>query len=95
MELARETLINAQGWNKFNEANNAKVNQEHIDFAHTVNAAFRTADGKKILNAMVERYLLCDIASNADTQIAIGRKQGRADVVKYILSQIELSEKNR
>lgn len=95
MELARETLINAQGWSKFDESDNKKTNQEHLEFTHCVARTFGTKDGQKVLAAMVDKYMLCDIASNTDTQIGIGRKQGRVDVVKYILSQIELSNNTK
>lgn len=95
MELARETLINAQGWSKFQEADNKKSNQEHLDFAHFVAKTFSTKEGKKVLDAMVNKYLLCSIVQPNDTQFSAGIKEGRASVVRQILSQIEISNNTK
>ena len=90
MDLASETLITARGWSSFDVAER-NTQQEYLDFAHLVASLFGTPEGKKVLDVMIKKYLLRDIAGDNDSQIAIGRKQGRADVVKQILAQIEIS----
>ena len=77
------------------QADNKKINQEYLEFAHTVARTFKTPDGKKLLDALVQKYLLTDIVKADDTQFASGIKQGRADVVKQILSQIEISNNSK
>lgn len=90
--IADETLISAEGWSQFDTHQpKEKEKQEHIDFSHKVAKVFKSREGKEVLSLMVKRYLLNDIAQDNDTQIGIGRKQGRADVVKQILAHIEIS----
>lgn len=94
--IADETLLQTQGWKQFDKASNKKEdNQEHLDFAHAVASTFTSSQGQKVLKAMVSRYLLTDIVTSNDTQFGAGIKQGRASVVKYILSQIELSNNTK
>lgn len=95
MELARETLINAQGWSQFDQADNKKQSQEHLELAHTIARTFKTPDGKKVLDVLVKRYLLNDIVTPNDTAFAVGIRQGRADLVKQILGQIEISNNSK
>lgn len=91
MSLASETLVQANGWSDI--ADNNEINQDRLQFSHKIAKIFGTIEGKEVLDAMVKKYLLATIANDTDTQIAIGRKQGRCDVVKYILSEIEISNK--
>jgi len=91
MDLATETYISAQGFKQFDVADNSKLDDKQLDFAHKVNTVFSSNEGKEVLTAMVSRYLVRTIAGDNDTQIAIGRKQGNAEVIHHILAQIELS----
>ena len=91
MGLADETLINAKGFEQFDVADNSKLDDKRLDFSHIIAATFNSTEGKQVLDAMVKKYLVRTIANNNDSLIAIGRKQGEADVIHYILGQIELS----
>lgn len=93
MDLANEYMISASGWTQFDEAPKDQGNAEYLEFAHKVARVFGTPEGKEVLDAMVKKYLLTDIANATDTQVGIGIKQGRASVVKQILAQIEISNK--
>ncbi len=97
MSLASDKLVSANGWQEFDVVDNTKDknNQAHLDFAHSVASTFKTTQGKEVLNAMIQRYLLVDIVSAGDTQFAAGIKQGRASVIKSILSQIEISDNSK
>ncbi len=91
MSLAQEVYTQAKGWSEFEVADNSKEDDKRLDFAHTIATAFNSKEGKEVLTAMVEKYLVRKVADPHDTQIGIGIKQGEANVVHYILSQIELS----
>lgn len=90
MELIRETLTQAKGWSSFDRVDNKTENQEYLEFAHKVAKTFSTPDGKEVLNAMVDRYLVKSFTNSNDVNDLL-RKQGRADVIKQILAQIEIS----
>ena len=93
MSVASEELISAKGWQEFDVVDNTdKSNQQHLDFAHDVAKIFKTREGKRVLKAMVQKYLLGNIVSPNDTNMGVGIKQGRADVIKNIMAQIEISD---
>ena len=91
MELIRETLVQAKGWSSFDKVDNKVENQEYLEFAHKVARTFATKDGKEVLNALVDRYLVKSFSNSNDTNELL-RKSGRADVIKQILAQIEISD---
>lgn len=95
MSLASDELVSANGWQEFEKADNTKTNQDYLDFTHKVARVFNSTEGKEILDIMVSKYLLCDIAQPNDTQIQIGIRQGRASLVKQILGQIEISNNTK
>jgi hypothetical protein len=90
--LANEELIKAKGWGEA-IPKEEKGNPEYLEFANKVAKTFGTRDGKAILEAFIQRYLLVDIVTDTTTQFGAGRRQGHADVVKQILAQIEISNK--
>ena len=94
--LASDTLIQAEGWSKeFELADNSKTSQEHLDFAHDVASIFATTEGQRVLKAMVQKYMVSSVPSSTDTVNNILLKEGSARVVRYILSQIELSNNTK
>lgn len=95
MSLANEYLTQARGWNEFEIADKSKPNQEYLNFSHKVAKIFSSSEGKEVLSAMVQRYLLCDIVQPNDSQFSAGIKQGRASVVKQILANIEISNNTK
>lgn len=94
MSLANEYLTQAQGWDKYDIADTTKPNQEHLDFSHKVAKIFSTTEGKAVLSAMVQRYLIGSFTNDNEPNSLI-RKQGRADVIKQILAQIEISNNTK
>ena len=94
MNLAGEHLISASGWQEFETADNKKQNQEHLDYAHKVAKVFGSKEGKEILNMFVKGYLIGSFTNDNEPSSLI-RKQGRADVIKHILAQIELSNNSK
>jgi len=94
-ELANESLLKTKGWQQFDVVEKDEDNQEHLNFAHDVATTFNSVQGRKVLNALVKRYLMADIVRPGDTQFAAGIRQGQASVVKSILAQIELSDNTK
>ena len=88
--MIADVLVKAEGWSRFDEAPKDKDNQDHLDFAHKVANVFKTSEGQEVLEAMVKKYLIASFSNDNDPHSLI-RKQGRADVVKQILAQIETS----
>lgn len=96
MSLASDTLITAKGWNPQEPFGDKKQDtDDYFKFADDVAITFGTPNGKRVLESMVNKYLLNDIVSPYDTQFASGIKQGQANVIKAIMSQIEISNNKR
>ncbi len=91
MSIASEAIVTAEGWQEFDVVDQDKGNQDHLNFAHDVAKTFGTSEGKRVLDAMVKKYMMVDIVQSNDSQMGVGIKQGRASVVKQILAQIEIS----
>lgn len=94
MSLAGDEVISANGWSSLEQADNKKPNQEHLNFTHKVAGLFSSTEGQQVLKAMVDKYLITSFTNDNEPNSLI-RKQGRADVVKYILSQIEISNNTK
>lgn len=94
MSLANEYLTQARGWNEFEIADTSKPNQEHLDFSHKVAKIFSSSEGKEVLIALVQRYLIGSFTNDNEPNSLL-RKQGRADVIKQILAQIEISNNTK
>lgn len=92
MSLAQEKYITASGWDKFDVVEQGTKEDKHLEFAHKVAKIFGTTEGKEVLDAMVNKYLVRKIVSPHDTQFGAGEKQGEANVIHQILAQIELSD---
>lgn len=94
MGLAGEHLIRANGWEHLDNSENKVANQDYLDFAHKVANVFGTKQGKELLSIFVDRYLIQSFTSDNEPMSLI-RKQGRADVIKQILAQIEISKNTK
>jgi len=96
MSLASEYVVKAEGWTEFDVVDNKdKNNQQHMDFAHDVASVFSTTQGQKVLNAMVQKYMISSVPTATDTVNGVLLKEGSARVIRYILSQIELSDNTK
>jgi len=94
MSVAGEHIIKAKGWEQFDQASedsSEQLNTQRLEISHKIAKLYNSKAGKEVLNLMVNQFLLTDIATPHDTQVGIGIKQGRADVVKQILAHIEIS----
>jgi len=92
--LAGEHLIQAEGWKQFDAAKPEEENQDRLEFSHKVTKLFNSRDGKVVLKAMIEKYMVSSFTNDNDPYSII-RKQGRADVIKDILTQIEISNNTK
>jgi len=88
---ANEYLVTAEGWSQFDVPEKDATNQDRLDFSHDIAKTFSSTEGKKVLTALVSRFLLSDIVTAHETQFGAGIKQGQANVVKQLLAHIEIS----
>lgn len=94
--LERDTLIEADGWaaldlSEFDRMNVTEREQALIVAGHFQNTFTMSEQGKFILRLLVEQYLLQRIVQPGDDEFAAGIRQGQADVVRFILRQIEIA----
>ena len=71
-------------------------NKEMLLQRETEDALYKvlmTEAGRKLVDHLVDRYVYTFIAQPNDTNVAIGIKQGQANLVMMIKKRIELIEK--
>lgn len=63
------------------------------EFASMIRSTFEDTDqGKVVLDTMIQQYLTKPVVRPDDSQFAAGIREGRADVVRSILQQIEFAK---
>jgi len=87
-------LLESGGWESLNgpvveEGNYDKA----IELASQFRIAFDSGSGKYVLEHMVSTYLTKPIVRAGEDAYAQGIREGRADIIRQILAQIEFAKK--
>ena len=78
--------IEGPGENKQNASKGREI-------ASRFHECFRTEAGQYVLNRLISITLLRPTVTPAATQFEAGIREGRADIVRQILTQLETAEK--
>lgn len=88
-----------EGWESLDLDSEAFQNLQRVSeeegnaLAQAFHATFTSDAGKLVLNRLIAMTLLSPIARASDTEIGVGIREGRADLVRQILQQIEIGAK--
>ena len=66
--------------------------QKGIELAKEIHNTFRSGSGKYVLEFLVNKFLTKPIVVPGDDAFAQGIREGRADVVRQIMANIELAK---
>lgn len=89
-----DSVLEVAGWDQLDgldDATRAKMLQANVDHASMYRMAFATDAGKRVLDDLAAQYLKTRIARPGDDMLAVGIRQGQADVVMRILYMIEFA----
>ena len=93
-ELA-DQLLKSQGWDSLDPVNNDPKDenfQKALELAGQIHQAFKEGSGKYVLEYLVSSFLTKPIVRPGEDAFAQGIREGRADVVRQILQNIEFSK---
>lgn len=92
-----KAILEGGNWDKFDNGygltDKVLRRAEMMDRANMFAKTFGTEIGKRALAELVELYLTKPIANPNDDMISIGIREGQARMIKWLMSQIELSNK--
>ena len=90
-----DKLLKSSSWESLESVTNDPSGENFslaLELANEFHSAFRRGSGKYILEHLVNTYLTKPIVRPNDDAFAQGIREGRADVVRQILQQIEFSK---
>jgi hypothetical protein len=91
-----DQLLQSNGWEGLEPAKvDQKKKEEALDIASQIHNAFREGSGKFVLEYLVQTFLTKPIVRPGEDAFAQGIREGRADVVRQLLSQIEFSKQGK
>lgn len=91
-QLINDMVGDVRGWQGLSDLNNEKQKQAMLEVADLYRRVFSTADGKKILAILIHGTVMQPTVTPSSTQFEAGIREGRADIVRGILKQIELAQ---
>lgn len=86
-------LVNGdiRGWQDINANSEAKM-KGMLDIADLYKQTFNTESGRKVLAIMMSSTIMQPTVMPSASQFEAGIREGRADIVRGIMRQIELAE---
>ena len=93
-ELA-DQLLKSHGWEGLEAINNDPSDEnfeQALELAKQIHLAFRAKSGKYVLEHFVNTFLTKPIVRPGEDAYAQGIREGRADVIRQILQQIEFAK---
>ncbi len=93
-ELA-DQLLKSQGWEGLDAISNDPSDEnfeQAMELAKQIHLAFRAKSGKYVLEHFVSTFLTKPIVRPGEDAYAQGIREGRADVIRQILQQIEFAK---
>lgn len=90
-----EKLLGSDGWESLEQINNDpndKNYKEALELAGQIHNTFREGSGKYTLEYFIKVFLTKPIVRPGEDAYAQGIREGRADVIRQILQQIEFSK---
>lgn len=93
-----DKLLEQSGWDALEIDDEAQARarfaqaSEAREIATRFHECFRTDSGQYVLRRLVEITIMRPTVTPQSTQFEAGIKEGRADLVRQILAQIELAE---
>ena len=93
-ELA-DQLLQSKGWEGLETISNDPQDENYaqaIEIAEQIHKAFKTGSGKYVLEYFVGLFLTKPIVRPGEDAFAQGIREGRADVMRQILQQIEFAK---
>lgn len=90
-----DDILKTEGWESldFDTSHlDEKQRQKAVEFASLYRKVFESPAGKKILRHMIRVTVLQPTVTSDSPQFAAGIREGRADIVRGILQQIELAK---
>ncbi|MAN64437.1 MAG: hypothetical protein CMI60_21100 [Parvibaculum sp.] len=91
-----EALKNKTGWAALDIEGFTQIDANVVkgrEIASQFHECFRTDAGQYVLNRLISITLLRPTVTPAATQFEAGIREGRADIVRQILTQLETAEK--
>lgn len=87
-------LQSAVGWESLEPAiSNDRNMEKALELAKEIHKAFNSGSGKYVLKHLINTYLTKPIVRPGDDAFACGIREGRADVIRQILHNIEFAKK--
>lgn len=90
-----DDLLKRAGWSPLDLSDTSKLTTEQrsamLELASCYRRVFESDDGKRILEQMVRATILQPTVHPTATQFEAGIREGRADLVRGILRQMELA----
>lgn len=91
-----DKILGMDGWQSLEEIAVTEMDEEQkalaLEFASYYRQIFETDAGKRVLEHLIKMTLLQPTVQPMDSQFAAGIREGRADMVRSIMRQIEFAK---
>tara|TARA_Y100001963_G_scaffold126352_1_gene178766 strand:+ start:974 stop:1297 length:324 start_codon:yes stop_codon:yes gene_type:complete len=98
---ALDKLLEQSGWDALEIDDLAQARSRHAqanesrEIATRFHECFRTDSGRYVLNRLIQITVLRPTVTPTSTQFEAGIREGRADLVRQILAQLDIAETDK
>ena len=98
---ALDKLLEQSGWDALEIDDLAQARSRHAqanesrEIATRFHECFRTDAGRYVLNRLIQITVLRPTVTPTSTQFEAGIREGRADLVRQILAQLDIAETDK